>query len=160
MHVYILFAHPSEVSFNREVLDAFARGLRDAGHTYEIGDLYRMGFASDMDLEQYGRPLFAETSFDGVGFGLGFSVVDEALERGLRAIAVPILSSSGRLIAGLNLSTNATRTPRERLREKFLPPLRKAAEQIGDQTLAVHGQGQRLAHGRLAQSRPPPWRTA
>ena len=55
MHVYVLFAHPSEVSFNREVLDAFARGLRDAGHTYEIGDLYRMGFASDMDLEQYGR---------------------------------------------------------------------------------------------------------
>ncbi|MEO1056273.1 MAG: serine hydrolase domain-containing protein [Actinomycetota bacterium] len=26
------------------------------------------------DLEQYGRPLFAESSFDGVGFGLGFSV--------------------------------------------------------------------------------------
>ena len=27
------------------------------------------------DLEQFGRPLFAETTFDGVGFGLGFSVV-------------------------------------------------------------------------------------
>jgi CubicO group peptidase (beta-lactamase class C family) len=27
-----------------------------------------------VDLEQFGRPLFAETSFDGVGFGLGFSV--------------------------------------------------------------------------------------
>jgi CubicO group peptidase (beta-lactamase class C family) len=27
------------------------------------------------DLEQRGRPLFAETTFDGVGFGLGFSVV-------------------------------------------------------------------------------------
>ncbi len=27
------------------------------------------------DLEQFGRPLFAETAFDGVGFGLGFSVV-------------------------------------------------------------------------------------
>ena len=26
------------------------------------------------DLEEFGRPLFAETSFDGVGFGLGFSV--------------------------------------------------------------------------------------
>lgn len=26
------------------------------------------------DLETFGRPLFAETSFDGVGFGLGFSV--------------------------------------------------------------------------------------
>jgi CubicO group peptidase (beta-lactamase class C family) len=27
------------------------------------------------DLEHFGRPLFAETTFDGVGFGLGFSVV-------------------------------------------------------------------------------------
>ena len=29
------------------------------------------------DLEAYGRPLFAETTFDGVGFGLGFSVVQD-----------------------------------------------------------------------------------
>jgi CubicO group peptidase (beta-lactamase class C family) len=28
-----------------------------------------------VDLEKFGRPLFAETTFDGVGFGLGFSVV-------------------------------------------------------------------------------------
>ena len=27
------------------------------------------------DLEQFGRPLFSETSYDGVGFGLGFSVM-------------------------------------------------------------------------------------
>ena len=31
----------------------------------------------DADLEQFGRPLFAETTFDGVGFGLGFSVVTD-----------------------------------------------------------------------------------
>ncbi len=30
---------------------------------------------SNADLETFGRPLFAETSFAGVGFGLGFSVV-------------------------------------------------------------------------------------
>ena len=29
------------------------------------------------DLEEFGRPLFAETTFEGVGFGLGFSVVEE-----------------------------------------------------------------------------------
>ena len=28
-----------------------------------------------VDLTQYGRPLFSETTYDGVGFGLGFSVV-------------------------------------------------------------------------------------
>jgi CubicO group peptidase (beta-lactamase class C family) len=31
------------------------------------------------DLEQFGRPLFAETSFNGVGFGLGFSVLLDPL---------------------------------------------------------------------------------
>ena len=55
MHVYILYAHPSEKSFTHAVLEAFARGLRDAGHTYEIGDLYEMGFQSDMTLAQYAR---------------------------------------------------------------------------------------------------------
>jgi CubicO group peptidase (beta-lactamase class C family) len=31
------------------------------------------------DLEAFGRPLFAETTFEGVGFGLGFSVVEDAV---------------------------------------------------------------------------------
>jgi CubicO group peptidase (beta-lactamase class C family) len=30
-----------------------------------------------VDLEAFGRPLFSETTFDGVGFGLGFSVVQD-----------------------------------------------------------------------------------
>ena len=55
MHVYILFAHPSKKSFNGAVLAAFTQGHRDAGHTYEIGDLYEMGFISDMDIDQYER---------------------------------------------------------------------------------------------------------
>jgi CubicO group peptidase (beta-lactamase class C family) len=29
------------------------------------------------DLEEFGRPLFAETTYDGIGFGLGFSVVED-----------------------------------------------------------------------------------
>jgi CubicO group peptidase (beta-lactamase class C family) len=32
------------------------------------------------DLESIGRPLFAETTFDGVGFGLGFSVVTDSVK--------------------------------------------------------------------------------
>lgn len=55
MHVYILFAHPSKNSFNRAVLEAFTRGLGEAGHTYEIGDLYGMDFKCEMDLDQYHR---------------------------------------------------------------------------------------------------------
>jgi len=60
MHVYIVFAHPSKKSFTWEVLNSFTRGLRDAGHSFEIGDLYQMNFQSDMDLAQYER----ETGMD------------------------------------------------------------------------------------------------
>jgi NAD(P)H dehydrogenase (quinone) len=60
MHVYILFAHPSKESFSQSVLDAFTQGLTDGGHTYEIGDLYAMGFQSEMDADQYQR----ETGLD------------------------------------------------------------------------------------------------
>ena len=60
MHVYVVFAHPSNKSFTREVLDAFLRGLRDAGHCYEVGDLYEMNFRTDMDLVEYQR----ETGLD------------------------------------------------------------------------------------------------
>ena len=55
MHVYVVFAHPSKRSFTWEVLNAFTRGLQDAGHTFEMGDLYEMDFQSDMDPAQYER---------------------------------------------------------------------------------------------------------
>jgi len=60
----------------------------------------------------------------------GFSIVDEELERGLRAIAVPIVDRSGQSVAALNLSTHSTRTTRNEMREGFLPSLRAIAEQI------------------------------
>jgi NAD(P)H dehydrogenase (quinone) len=60
VHISIVFAHPSQKSFTYCVLQAFAAGLREAGHTFEIGDLYAMDFQTDMDLAQYER----ETSFD------------------------------------------------------------------------------------------------
>jgi IclR family transcriptional regulator, pca regulon regulatory protein len=59
-----------------------------------------------------------------------FAIVDEELERGLRAIAVPILDRGGQAVAALNLSTHTTRTTRNEMRERFLPNLRAAAEQI------------------------------
>lgn len=60
MHIYIVLAHPSRKSFSRSVLDAFTRGLEEAGHSYEVADLYEMGFPSEMDEAQYLR----ETSGD------------------------------------------------------------------------------------------------
>jgi IclR family pca regulon transcriptional regulator len=60
----------------------------------------------------------------------GFSIVDEELERGLRAIAVPIVDRDGQTVAALNLSTHSTRTTRNEMRDRFLPSLRAVAEQI------------------------------
>lgn len=60
MHVYVIFAHPSHKSFTFEVLDAFVKGLADAGHSYELGDLFAMGFRTDMDIEQYERETGAD----------------------------------------------------------------------------------------------------
>ncbi|MFZ5517872.1 MAG: NAD(P)H-dependent oxidoreductase [Candidatus Zhuqueibacterota bacterium] len=55
IHVYILYAHPANSAFCRDVLDAFTNGLGLAGHTHEIGDLYRMNFNSEMDEYLYFR---------------------------------------------------------------------------------------------------------
>lgn len=55
MHVFIVYAHPSEDSFTRVVRDEFIKGLINAGHTYEISDLYRMRFNSEMSESEYLR---------------------------------------------------------------------------------------------------------
>jgi NAD(P)H dehydrogenase (quinone) len=55
MHIYILFAHPSRKSFTFRVLQSFCSGLDEGGHSYEIGDLYRMDFSCVMKEAQYER---------------------------------------------------------------------------------------------------------
>lgn len=57
MHVYVVFAHPSRESFTYAVFEAFAAGLREAGHTFDVCDLYEIGFKSDMDVAQYAREM-------------------------------------------------------------------------------------------------------
>ena len=44
MHVFIVYSHPSKDSFTKVVRDEFVKGLEAAGNTYEISDLYEMGF--------------------------------------------------------------------------------------------------------------------
>jgi len=44
MKVLIIYAHPNPVSFTRSILDNFVRGLNEAGHQYEIVDLYKIKF--------------------------------------------------------------------------------------------------------------------
>ena len=60
----------------------------------------------------------------------GFAIVDEELERGLRALAVPVVDRSGQAIGAINMSTHTGRTTRNEMRDRFLPALRKVAEQV------------------------------
>jgi IclR family transcriptional regulator, pca regulon regulatory protein len=60
----------------------------------------------------------------------GYSIVDEELERGLRSIAVPIVSRSGHNVGAINLSALSNRTTQKEMRDRFLPELRGVAEAI------------------------------
>jgi IclR family pca regulon transcriptional regulator len=121
---------------------ALAVGTRLPAFHTALGRI-KLGFLDDAELWRRLRSLRLETYtpstitdvqalFDRVreDHGQGFSIVDEELERGLRAIAVPIVDRSGQAVAALNLSTHSTRTTRNELRERFLPSLRATAEQI------------------------------
>jgi len=68
------------------------------------------------DLEAFGRPLFAETTFDGVGFGLGFSVVEDP-------VANKVLGSQGDFAWGGAASTAFWVDPVERVTAIFMTQL-------------------------------------
>ena len=88
------------------------------------------------DLEAYGRPLFAETTFDGVGFGLGFSVV-------LDPAAGKVPTTVGQYGWGGAFSTDFWVAPAEDLTVMFftqlLPssthPIRSEMKQLAYQSL-------------------------
>ena len=44
MNVVVVYAHPNPKSFNHAILEQFTKGLEDSGHTYEVVDLYKIGF--------------------------------------------------------------------------------------------------------------------
>ena len=68
------------------------------------------------DLEQVGRPGFSEASFHGIGFGLGFSVVEDS-------VANKVLSSKGEFAWGGAASTAFWVDPAEELCVVFLTQL-------------------------------------
>jgi CubicO group peptidase (beta-lactamase class C family) len=88
------------------------------------------------DLEAFGRPLFSETTFDGVGFGLGFSVVDDPVKN-------KVIASASEYAWGGAASTAFWVDPVERLTALFftqpLPssthPIRSQLKQLVYQAL-------------------------
>lgn len=60
----------------------------------------------------------------------GYAIVDQELEIGLRSIAVPLRNTSGTVVAALNASTHAQRVSLQDMQSRFLPALRKAAQEL------------------------------
>jgi CubicO group peptidase (beta-lactamase class C family) len=85
------------------------------------------------DLEQCGRPLFSETTYDGVGFGLGFSVVGDP-------VAARFPASRGEFAWGGAASTAFWVDPVERLTVVFMTQL------IPSSTYTLRAQLHQLVH--------------
>jgi NAD(P)H dehydrogenase (quinone) len=58
MKAFIVYCHPSEDSFTRNLRDAFIRGITDSGNECVVSDLYKMGFRSDMTEAEYLRDAY------------------------------------------------------------------------------------------------------
>lgn len=61
---------------------------------------------------------------------LGYALVDEELEEGVRSIAVPLHNRSGRVVAAMNVSGHSSRVTPEHMVAAYLPALQGAAEDI------------------------------
>jgi IclR family pca regulon transcriptional regulator len=61
---------------------------------------------------------------------LGYSLIDEELELGLRSISVPILDGHGRIACAINVSVQTSRLSCEQLVERALPILQSAARDL------------------------------
>lgn len=71
---------------------------------------------------------------------MGWALVDQELEEGLRSIAAPIHDRQRRVVAAVNVSTHASRTSREKLFEEMLPALLAAAKRIESDLAVAPGQ--------------------
>ncbi len=55
MKVLVIYAHPNPKSFNHDILEKFTKGLEDAGHTFEVVDLYAIKFDPCLTLADYAQ---------------------------------------------------------------------------------------------------------
>jgi CubicO group peptidase (beta-lactamase class C family) len=90
------------------------------------------------DLEAFGRPLFAETTFEGVGFGLGFSVVEDPVQGRFP-------SSRGEFAWGGAASTAFWVDPAEELTVLFFTQL------LPSSTYSIRPQLHQLVHQALIE---------
>ena len=58
MKALIIYCHPSEDSNTKLVCDSFIQGVVDSGNEYEISDLYKLNFISNMSEKEYLRDVY------------------------------------------------------------------------------------------------------
>jgi IclR family pca regulon transcriptional regulator len=68
----------------------------------------------------------------------GFALVDQELEYGLRSLAAPVRNRAGKVVAAVNISTQASRVSPEETRRVLLPPLLEAVAEIENDLSASH----------------------
>lgn len=61
MKIFVVYCHPCEDSFTAEVRKAFLKGLTEAGHSFEVSDLYAMKFDPVFSESEYEREAFYRT---------------------------------------------------------------------------------------------------
>ncbi len=58
MHTLIVYTHPSEESYTFEVKSLIENELTKKGWTFEVSDLHKQGFTTDMSESEYKREAF------------------------------------------------------------------------------------------------------
>jgi CubicO group peptidase (beta-lactamase class C family) len=116
---------------NRGELD----GVRVLGDR-TVAFMTRNQLPGNTDLARFGRPLFAEAPFDGVGFGLGFSVV-------LDPVATRTLGTVGEFAWGGAASTAFWVDPFERITAIFMTQL------LPSSTYPIRSQLRQLVYSAL-----------
>lgn len=139
----------ARVATKRIMTVAISVGTRFPAYAASMGRVLLAGL-SESDLERY----LAEAKFEaftqntvtnpdqlreiiGEVRRQGYSIVDQELEEGLRALAAPIRDSSGAVTAAINVSAHASRHSRDTMRSELLPALLETAAQIEADLKAV-----------------------
>ena len=103
-------------------------GSRMPAHATSMGRVLLAGLTDD-ELESYlGSATLRERIVRARADG--YAIVNQELEEGLIAVAVPIHDRFGRTIAAINLSTLVTRHTVKSVRSDLLPPLQRCAQMI------------------------------
>jgi IclR family pca regulon transcriptional regulator len=132
----------ARVPVSRIMTVSISVGTRFPAYATSMGRVLLAGLSDD-DLESYLAevalsPLTARTVASVAALrtelakvrGQGWSLVNQELEEGLRALAAPVRDRTGRVVAAVNVSAHASRTSLEAMRRDLLPALLRTAALI------------------------------